>query len=472
KEEMFRAARQRALMSKDTDDQIKWLELSDPAAPDTVISLNSARGRKAMEDDKKEEAAKFFRAAVRGYEKLPRNASTLNNKALAYQDLYSVSGSVSEFMHGVELMNEATKLSPEDAILTINSASVAFTAAYFELLTNHLDFGVLKSRPDIATVSLLFEDESGRKKVHDQLRESKTFKKAAIQLDRAMVLSPKRVNSYLLSLEVSRALRDLAALKKLSQQVTTAEPNVDLLKDSYLEAYAPDPDQAKTITGLRTSLVEVRRNLATIKDRKSPTGVMLRIHELSIQQGLVREGAEKDVAALVAASRRLVLDANNRSTRGHLSQVLSLKALRELLGQHKSLVPVEKQTRNLLSSANFLIHVLEQGGAPAKFVADNAAAKEASALYQQIQSQFPDRPSPQSWAFIRHFDSAYAEKMVPQLKADEVSTVADELRYRLVPYNASTVLTQYHRTLATGDAVAAKALYAAAIKRGVPLPAQ
>lgn len=471
KEEMYAAARQRALMNKDTDDQIKWLELSDPEAADTIISLNTARGRKAMEDDMKAEAAKFFREAVRGYEKLPRNASTLNNKALAYQDLYSVSGSVAEFMHCVELMNEATKLSPEDAILTINSATIAFTAAYFEMLTNHLDFSVLKSRPDISMVSLLFENETGRKGVHARLRESKTFKKAVTQLDRSMVLSPKRANSYLLSLEVNRALRDLTALKKLSQQVASAEPDVELLKESYLAAYAPDADPDQTIESLRMSLAETTRNLMKLKDRSSPTAVMLRLQRLSIQSSLIREGAQSDLTALTKSARKLVQDVNNRSTRGLLLEVLSLQALQELLAQHPSLVPVEKQTRNLFSSANFLIHVLEQGGAPAQFLTDNAAAKEAAGLYREIQDQFPDRPSPKSWAFIRHFDPAYAQKMVARMKADEVSRLADQLRYSLVPYNASTVLTQYHRTLAGGDVAGATALYNAAIKRGVPLPA-
>lgn len=468
--EMQNAARLRALMHKDTDDQIKWLELADPEAPDTIISLNTARGRKALEDDNNEEAARYFREAVRGYEKLPRNASTLNNKGLAYLDLYSVSGAAPEFMHGVELLDEAGKMSPDDAILIINSASAAMTAAFFEMLTNHYDFSVLKTRPDISMLSSLYENEAGRRQVHEQLRQSKLFKRAATQLDRSMVLSPKRVNSYVLSLEVKRSMRDLAGLQKLAQQIETAQPDVEVMRESFVDSYAADEDAAKTGARLRASLKEARKNLASLRDRKSRTAVYLRVQEIVRQNSLTLVDPATDITVSVAASRGLVQDVDNRATRGLLSQTLCLQAAHQLLKQHPSLVPLEKKTRNLLSPADFLTYLLEKGGEPARFLLGNAAAKEAAKVYQQIQDQFPDRPSPKSWAFVRHFDPGYAKGMVARMKQDEVSRLADELQYELMPYSASVALAQYYRSLATGDAAGAAAVYAAAINRGVPFP--
>jgi tetratricopeptide (TPR) repeat protein len=71
-----------ALVTSDLDDKITWLNRA--AGARTCALLSNSLGRRALRDGKDDEAAKHLRDAIGQYAKLPINADSLNNAALAW----------------------------------------------------------------------------------------------------------------------------------------------------------------------------------------------------------------------------------------------------------------------------------------------------------------------------------------------------------------------------------------------------
>ena len=123
------AALLRAITNKNLDDQITWLERSNPTSGQAKASLAEAHGKKALREGKDEEATGFFRQALAVYGKEPESAATLNNAALANQLLFHASGERAALDRSLQLMEKALTYQPGNAILLGNIADIVLGTA-------------------------------------------------------------------------------------------------------------------------------------------------------------------------------------------------------------------------------------------------------------------------------------------------------------------------------------------------------
>ena len=128
------AALLRALTSKDTDDEIAWLERADASDPEVKASLANSRGYKAMEEGRDADAARSFREAAAVYAGLPESSSTLNNGGLALHSAYVASGDTEALDRYNRMLEKALTLQPGDAILTGNVADAVLSAGVADVI--------------------------------------------------------------------------------------------------------------------------------------------------------------------------------------------------------------------------------------------------------------------------------------------------------------------------------------------------
>src|SRR5262249_40952449 len=153
------------------DDQIAWLEKSDPASPTIQIELNSARGEKALRDGNRELAAQFLRKAIDGYQNIPQNSATLNNCGLVYLNLFLATGTIADHNQGLALLEQAIALSPGATLLLINITHLLITRAYMDVVGDAIHFTALKESPDYAMLNHLYNDDKQREALIQQLRQ-------------------------------------------------------------------------------------------------------------------------------------------------------------------------------------------------------------------------------------------------------------------------------------------------------------
>ena len=143
----FAAAYLRALIFKDIDDQITWLEKADPKEGYIQIELNCARGKKALQQGDKTQAASFIRTAIGGYKKQARSSVSLNNQGLAYFDLYEATGNLADHRQGLALLEEAILMDPGNSILIHNTMYFLLSRAVMDIVGDSIHTEVLGAQP-------------------------------------------------------------------------------------------------------------------------------------------------------------------------------------------------------------------------------------------------------------------------------------------------------------------------------------
>src|SRR5262249_38854972 len=139
-----RAAAQRALIPEDLDDEITWWQRANPADPHVKASLSTALGNKALSEGKDDEAAGHLREAIDAYARLPVDASTLNNGALAYFSLFAVTGEPEPLQRGSEMLEKAVALHPSDSIVLLNAGGSLLGVGMRDIIGSAIDLKALR----------------------------------------------------------------------------------------------------------------------------------------------------------------------------------------------------------------------------------------------------------------------------------------------------------------------------------------
>jgi tetratricopeptide (TPR) repeat protein len=468
--EMHSAAALRALIFKDIDDQIAWLEKSDTSSIWVQIELNGARGKQALLKGDRARAAGFLQKALAGYESQPRTAASLNNRGLVCFDLYEATGNVADQQRGLEVLEEAIRLSPSDSILLHNTLYFLLSRAIADIVRDSIRLEALAEQPGIHLLPHLYQNGQERDAIYRQLRENENMKKSLAYLDRALLLAPKNRSLYDTALALYGSFRDLDELKKLQQRFRVAAPEFDEVREETLRAYGKEQDKEnleKTQARLKTceaSLLkpEVKEHLLT---RERAT-----IALIGLQQNAWVYGMAADSQHLLDLARTAHQQHPCTASRHALKSALFFRAHQELAGQSKEYAALAEQTRRSLPPQYLIAFILERGGALASQVRQNENVAKALALEQELVQLFPSWVSIEEWALLRGSSPETDSLIAQRIKDNEVVRLTDELQYAFNPLSATSVLEQYWRHRLIGDEKRAREIYQTAIKEGVPLP--
>ena len=466
----FSAASLRAHTSKDVDDEIAWFDKSDPNEPATQIGLNSARGNRALQEGRRDEAAQFLRRAIAGYQGLPQGSANCNNCGLVYLSLYQITGDVQDYNRGLALLEQAISLEPGSSLLRLNITHLLLTRACMDVVGDAIHFGALKKSPDLALLAYLCRDEPGRVAIAQRLRQDEYLQKALTHLDKALLLAPKHASLYRIGLHLQVWFRDLPELQKLQQRLQLAAPDVAEARQDAKEAY----DGAKDQQRLDRVQVEIRRYEALLQDSAvkdhPPTLACAEVELNSLRQQARACGAAVDSTKLLADAYAAHQRQPTGASRGALISACFFRAHDELKQQDAPYAQLAETTRRSLPPRELMALLLEQNAPAAALIRNNANVLKALQLVKEQARLFPSWGEVDEWALFGSIEPAEAARVLSQLKEDKVGRVADELQLQLHPLSATAVLDQYWTRKMTGDKPGATQLYQKALSEGVPLP--
>ncbi len=468
--EKYAAAALRALLCKDDDDRMVWLQKSDPSASWVQVELNEARGRKAMQQGNKSIAADFFGKAVNGYQTQPKTSASLNNWALACFDLYEATGNVEDQKHGMALLEEAVAMDPGNSILLHNTTYFLISRAVMNVNRDAINFAALGEQPGLHMLSVLYQDEPGRVQIYQQLREDEAMKKGLGYLDKALLLAPKEPDLYSTALAVYGAFRDPNELQKLQQRFKVAAPDLTEIRQETLDAYT----SAKDKENLEKCEQRIR-SLKAVAQTPAVNGNPLTLEYVNVtlnglQQNAWIYGGKVDGQELVRTALATSQQHSSSASRAALQSAYFFLANQELAQQNPGYAALVNRTRRAIGPEYFICYLLERGGPLADLARKNDHVMAAIALEKEMLKSFPSWAGINEWAMLRTTDPETAAAVAKKIRENETIRLVDELQFQFSPCSASSVLEVYWTQKLLGNEKRATGIYQQALHDGVPLP--
>jgi len=465
------AAALRALLFKDIDDQIAWLEKSDLEDNWIQVELNSTRGKKALQQGNKAQAATFLRNAIGGYEKQSRSASSLNNCGLAYFNLYEATGDAAAFKRGLDLLDEAIRMAPADSILLFNTMHQLIARAVMDTVRDAIHLEALGEQPDIHLLAHLYRNDEERAPVYQKLRENENMKRALTYLDKALLLAPKNRRLYATAIGLQGSFRDLAELQKLQQRFHIAAPDFNETRDETLHAYART-NNSRDLAEVQVQIHRYEQALQNPAVRDHPLTyehVMVTLNTLQPQAWSC--GGNVDSTRLLADALATYQKHKSSASRYTLGSAYFFRASEELAKQNADYAAIAEQTRRSLPAKHRLALVLTRGGPLADLARKNENLRRGVALVEEGAQDFPSWASIEEWAVLSRILPDKASLLAARYKQNATARLLDDLQYKFNPLAATTVLEQFWTQELLGDEKHATQIYQQAIREGVPLPA-
>jgi tetratricopeptide (TPR) repeat protein len=469
-DERYGAASLRARIQKDIEDQIAWLEKADPNAVHIQISLSAARGQKALADGQRDVAAAQLRQAIAGYEKLPKDAATLNNCGLVYFNLYGVTGNLKDHDRGLAMLEDAVTLAPGNSVLLINTASHLIGRAYMDVVGEAIHFGAIQAAPDRSMLAYLYANDVEREAVYGRLRNNEHMKQALTYLDKVLLLAPKSPSAYWMCAELYSGFRDLALLEQLQQRLQTASPDLNEVVDSAMQVFsgARDGERQQQLER-EIARQEMLLSLPAVKEHPL-TGLYVRTELNVLRQGAHGAGLPTDTDQVLSEARDLHRQQPCTATRAALRGACLLRLHDRLAQANPQYAALASATRRGLSPHYLMLHLIQWQHPLAASICQAPEFREAMELTKEDWASFPSSPDAGEWAMLGAVFPEEAQRMAPSVRANQLGRLKHELQWRLNPASPSFVIEQCGACKFAGDDAAARITYEQALQDGLPLP--
>ncbi len=256
------AACMRGLEPTDIDDSIAWLERAGRS--DFVQNaLAQARGYQSLRRGDYTGAIAHLRRAAAFFARNTEDSTSLHNTSMAYSTVYSASGDPNDLKEALRLAREAVTRGKEDAIALRNYLLLLKSVGCYALTGDAVNTNVFRDRPgydwfDLVEPRLPSAERAEKIKVQPELRRGLEVAR------RLKVIAPDGEDSYEYEAEFYRSTNDLAALRRLREDLETAgivraEAIAAELKEQRGEK---NPAKAK---GYEESLTTLERELPAIR---------------------------------------------------------------------------------------------------------------------------------------------------------------------------------------------------------------
>lgn len=470
--EKYGAAGLRAFTSIDTEDKILWLSRSNPGDGQVKAELNCAKGHKAREEGRDDEAAGFYRKAIAGYSSLPRSTSMLNNCALIHLAVFNCTGDRASLKQSAAMLDESVSMSPSDSILLKNAAHTLLSVAAVELAGPGVDFRKTLASPSLDLLDYLVRTEAERDALMKRLKENKSAIRAMDHLNKALVLAPKGVSAYQGARSFHIKTKDLEGLKSLRERLRKVELDQTQRTKEIKEQYAGKKDQ-KYRKNLKAVLPKRKAALAKISEEKEKLSFAIAACELAqlLLGSDARYGIGVDQDEVVKMAERAYTARPSAETTSTLASCLMWRASKRLEGRHPSYAELTTRFRRSVGPQYLFPVALHRDPAlRASAMADPDFSRGLELIKQQSRN-LPFWDGPWHWKLFQHIDPKEAARVKTSIQSQKLQPINREIRLIINPLSATDILTTSWNHEMAGRADEARRVVEDAIKRGVPLPA-
>ncbi|OWK46845.1 tetratricopeptide repeat protein [Fimbriiglobus ruber] len=465
----YLAARHRALLFTELDDEITWLSRSDPSDSSVKASLASTKGHKAAQSGQTTDAVAHFKTAIGVYADQPETASTLNNSALCHFDVYHLTGDIAEFTRGTEKLDRAIALLPSDTILLHNAANVVLDGAIRDTAGAALNMTALKRQAGWHVLPFLYADSEGRKALAKKLAAHPGLVKARAYYEKLMVLAPRGGDAYEQLDTMHTWTKDVAALRAVADRVDKADLDLSHQNQEYRDYLAGKKD-AKLLSDLKQGADRARETMAATAGKKDATYAVAVADYVRCRSTAALFGQAVDADELVTLAEQADAAGKSEGSATTLRQTLALRAHLRLIRTvpEYGRVATPAVTRLLGLIVPDLI-LFEGGPLAAQIGADPDMRRRRELLRAAVTAGVEDF-GPASWALLVGWNDPAAGRIAERNRADEIDLLSRRIERKTTPESVSARLKEYLAQRMAGRTELADAERKAMTAAGVPAP--
>lgn len=457
----------RSLLARTSDEKIEWLSKGNASNPNLTISLAQARAEKAEQDGKAADAARYYREALAGYDKLGRSSTVLNNSAIICHALYRVEGKMEDFENAARLMSDALEMQPANSILAYNSATTFMSLAILRIAKDRVDPKLLQYSLDLNSLRFLYQTQSEKTELVNQLVADPNFRKSISRYWEALLLAPKHTDCYSWGTQIFHFIDDKESLRRLHQKATEQDFDFSDQMDLYSKYIKGERDKEFS-DALKGSLQRVDTLASSIKESKAVA--MAQSYMADARLGGFRMAETTGVETWIKELKAALDEVPCSHLRSTYDTSLEIVAL-EKLGKNDSecLEIINANRRHLDSSDIFRILVRSKGDLGDR-VRKHPSVIEARDAAMIVNQHFPNNVGIRTWLMLdgykSEFDSAYA-KLVKQ---DECERLTYEIQLEIQFESPSSMLSKFWMHCLDGNDAAAREMQTKLQAAGVKMP--
>jgi len=470
KAQRWDAATLRSVMFVDPEDQLLWLERSDPSVSRVRAQIHTTRGHLAERKGQRDVARREFELALGEYAKQPESAAQLNNSALVHLAVYGMDGDAGHRDQGLAQLDQALALMPSDSTLLLNNISAVRSAAAAALLGERIDLPLLRVPGELTELAYLHQDEASRDRVRAQLRTDAAVKKGLAYAEKATLLAPRNPESYIFPLAVAALLEDTATLKTLAARARDSRLDLGDLQ-SQMQKIVEGADAKQRVQGMAAQAGQLGAALKQPALQRLPASWALGAGRwVNAQIMLARWGVAIDADDLVNTARKAYAGQASSGSLSALLDALEARAVLRLAKADASFADdLAKHGRAIDFLALLGVH-LDEDPAFRRLALADADLAEVRSLVRERDRRYPTHASPWAWLLFRHVDAGYAQVQATRLRADPAYAAYLEVRSVFEPRQADAAIQRYQVALAGGDRAGAQRVLDETRRAGIALP--
>lgn len=465
----YEAALLRAVTLIDLDDEITWLERSNPADTHVKASLSTARGNKALIEGKDADAEKYLRQAVELYARQTESAATLNNGALAYFSLFRATRQRADLDKGMAMLDKAVALEPSDSILLSNASHSILEGAARDLIGDLLDLKVLNLNCSLDLLDYFYQDQAGYQQQAIRIRKHAGIAKAISYLERTQVLAPKSADSYSNLFSIHGRTRNRDALRQLLQRLEDTELDQAQANKQLLDYYQGKIEE-RYVENTRHEVARYEKVLEAA--RTGPKGATLAVAAHRLADAMLHldyYGHAINLDEYVRLCEEAHAAAPSSKTHSHLVSALFERAGHALVRQDPAYAAMHQRARRALGHS-YLIAIALSQDSTRPHVLLNKDAQRAIDLMRDSTRRFPSGAGEWTYTVLHAAHPEDADKLLPTIQKNEVMHLQRDISVRLSPLRATAAFDSYWSLQLLGNDAKARESLKACVSRGVPMP--
>ena len=407
-----------ALLADDYGEKIKWLSKADQTNLYVKGNLLSAKGRKAHEENKNDQALSYLQQSIDAYEKISESATQLNNIALIYLSKYRIGFESSDLDAVLINMDKAVSLAPEDSIVLGNAAFQYFTKAYLDVLNQHIDFKALEASPSLDLFSYIYGDSKQKDELREQLRNNSSFIKGVNYLEKAALLAPKNISFFDELIEVYSFMKDEEGLSRLVNRFDGLGLDLDGQQKELLD-YRSGASHEKSLSD---SVDYITRNEINLKKPENKINkynqAILRSYFVSIKINMAVYGQPSDSKELLAITRDNYSNNISTSTRSDLESALVHYLIQTGKSELGQFAVFAKEYELIFKEKLLFSLALNQVDTFKEFVLQSEQGKELMSLIEFGMDEFPETPNIVDWKILHELGNQKASEIVQAYRSN------------------------------------------------------
>jgi hypothetical protein len=468
-EERYAAASLRGVCFKDNDDRIEWFSKANTSDPAVKATLDKARGDRAIENGREEEAVRYYRSALDALGRMPRSASTLNETALASSALFRASGDARALERCFDAFQQAAELEPTDSILLHNAGSTLLDAALTDIVGKQVDLHALRETGGLGTIRHLYNDEASRAAFIQKVKSHPGVARAISFLEKVTVIAPKNAAAFAQLAYLHRFTRDEAALRKLEQRLRAADvdttDSVQAAKD-----FAGKAKDQQYVPKLEAALKRRAERLPALRAKGGVTAAIAIDDMAEAMLDLQAYTGKADYAEVVKLAEEADRSAPSASTSSRLMGALLARAADELRRTDAGFKAFWDANSRSVGTPVLMAAAAAQPGPLRDAILKQPDVRSAIDLVRKSNAQFPSGGSPLDWALIRAADPAEADKLAARLRQNECERLEHAITAMLAPASVDSAIQRHWFHEAVGETDEAREALTRAASFGLPMP--